>query len=82
MDLTFVATPQRVSALMDQLKAGGTTITPTSDNGYLLEGRGITATVKYADPSLTVTVLAKPFYISLGMIRDGISNALLGCDQV
>ena len=77
-NLTFTATPQKVADLLNQLKVSGIQITEASANEFVMEGHGIKADVKYVEPTLTVTVLSKPFYVSEAMISGGISKALIG----
>ena len=77
-DLTFTASPQKVADLLNELRAGGTTVTQHSATEFGIEGHGIKAEAKYADPILTVVVLSKPFYVSAAMISSGISKALVG----
>jgi hypothetical protein len=77
--LNFQATPQQVTALLNELKASGTQISQESASEFLMEGHHIKANVTYSDPTLTVTVLSKPFYVSEDMISDGINKALAAC---
>lgn len=76
-NLTFTAAPQKVADLLNTLKASGTQITEKSANEFVMEGHGIKAEVTYAEPTLTVTVLSKPFYVSEAMISGAIVKALV-----
>ena len=75
-NLTFTTTLPRVGDLLNQLKASGTTVTQCSATEFRIEGHGIKAEAKYADPILTVAVLSKPFYVPMSAIQSGIQEHL------
>lgn len=74
--LNFHANPQQVSELLKELKASGTNVGSKSPTEFSLDGHGIKANVTYTDPTLTVTILSKPFYVPASAIQNGISVAL------
>ena len=74
--LNFQATSQQVAALFNELKASGTQITENGNQVWVLSGHGMTADVSYSNPSLTVTVVSKPFFITANEIRNAILEAL------
>jgi hypothetical protein len=76
-NLTFTATPQQIENLLGQLKASGTQITQHTATDFGIEGHGIKAEATYADPTLTVAILSKPFYIPVSAIQNGIQEHLV-----
>ena len=75
-NLTFTTTLPKVADLLNQLKASGTTITQRSATEFGIDGHGIKAEAKYADPTLTVAILSKPFYVPMSAIQNGIQEHL------
>jgi hypothetical protein len=74
--MNFKATPAQVAALMAALKADGATITAGSDHSWLLSDRHVQANMGYVDPDLTVTILSKPFYVTVFALQQGIAEKL------
>lgn len=76
-NLIFTATPQKIADLLEQLKASGTQITQHSATDFRIEGHGIKAEATYADPTLTVTILSKPFFVPISAVKNGILEHLV-----
>jgi hypothetical protein len=79
--LNFQATIEQIRDLFNEMKAGGATITekvPGMNLGqaWTLAGHGVTADVSYVEPTLTVTVVSKPFFVTINEIKCGILEAL------
>ena len=74
--LTFLTTPQKAQKLLDELHSSDTVVTGVWPGPFDINGHGINATASYADSMLTVIVLAKPFYVSVKMITNGIKERL------
>jgi len=70
--------PAQLVALQAELRANGGMVTTLSPNQYQIVGHGVTADAAY-DPAtkvLTVTVVSKPFYVSIEEIETGLQKAL------
>jgi hypothetical protein len=67
-----------VAAMVNELRRNKSTVTLSSatPDTYSIEGHGIGAIAVFSGGALTVTVLHKPFFISLAQIQDGIRAAL------
>jgi len=74
--LTFQTTPQKAQKLLDELHSSDTVVTGVWPGPFDINGYGINATASYADPTLTVVVFAKPFYVSVKMITNVIKEHL------
>lgn len=70
--------PAQIAALIAELLANKSTVAESADvpGGFRIEGHGIGANAVYANQTLTVTVLHKPFYVSTSEIAAGIRAAL------
>lgn len=83
--LTFPnITPEVFARVLDELRKHSTVThlggSGTSEgvycNRFLMEGNGIQAETTHENGAVTVTVNHKPFYVSEGMIRGKIQDAI------
>ena len=76
--LTYQTTQAQVDSLLQQLGAGGSTITVKAPDDDEISGKGITVEAKFdpATGTLTVDIEHKPFMIPVSMIDGGIKKAL------
>jgi hypothetical protein len=71
-------TPAQVAAMVNELRANNSTVTDAGGVPltYTVEGHGVTAKAVFVSNTLTVLVLHKPFYVTLGEIENGLHIAL------
>jgi hypothetical protein len=76
---TVYATRDQIATLLDKLKAAGASV--LADEGpdsWAISGHGVEAVAQYAeaDQILQVSVIKKPWYVSIGVIESQLKNQL------
>lgn len=69
--LTYTITPAEYESLVAKLKADVDTKVQQTNNGYLVNGHGVTGTVVYEAEKATATIVvsAKPIFLPMAFIK-------------
>jgi hypothetical protein len=77
--LTFGSVSQeQIDNLVSELNKNGTSVIKNSSTGeYDIVGHGVKATATFNEGNLSVNVLSKPFYVSIGHLKESIAEHLV-----